>query len=152
MVQGCSGRGRTLYGTLTASRHLAHEPDAERGARPLVAAAGSAQVLVRLHVEPHREERELRARDEEQRDEDDRRRRDAVPADPGDGLDDPEREPRARHDHPERVEEDERVEVADHVLLTQPPEEALDQQPGDPRDDLADLDPRALAAPVALSR
>src|SRR5579884_3385418 len=34
----------------------------------------SAQVLVRLHVEPHREERELRPRDQEQGDEHDRRR------------------------------------------------------------------------------
>ena len=34
-----------------------------------------SQVLVRLHVEPHREERELRAEDQEQRDEHDRRRR-----------------------------------------------------------------------------
>src|SRR3954462_5001663 len=41
----------------------------------------SAQVFVRLHVEPHREQRELAARDQEQCDEDDRRGRDVVPAD-----------------------------------------------------------------------
>src|SRR5437762_2862636 len=41
-----------------------------------------AEVLVRLHVEPHREERELGAEDQEQRDEHDRRGGDVVALDP----------------------------------------------------------------------
>ena len=50
-------------------------------------------------------------------------------------LDHAEQQADEGHQDPERVEEDERVEVADHVLLAQPPEEALQQQPGDPRHD-----------------
>ena len=53
----------------------------------------------------------------------------------------PSAEPDDRHHDPEEVEEDERVEVADHVLLAHPPEEALEQQPGDARDDLAERIP-----------
>ena len=43
---------------------------------------------------------------------------------------------------------DERVEVADHVLLAHPPEEALEEEPGDARDDPAEADPGALADAV----
>ena len=60
--------------------------------------------------------------------------------------------PASAHHEPEEVEEDERVEVADHVLLAQPPEERLHEQPRDPRDDLAQLDPRALADAVDRPR
>ena len=67
-------------------------------------------------------------------------------------LDDPEREADERHHEPEAVEEDERVEVADHVLLAQPPEEALQEQPRDARHDLAEPDPRALADAVDRAR
>src|SRR6266496_3963200 len=105
----------------------------------------SSEVLVRLHVEPHGEERELRAGDQQERDEDDRGRRDAVPEDPQHDLRDPEAEAEQRHQESEHVEEDERVEVADHVLLAQPPEEALPEQPRDSRHDPSDLDTRALA-------
>src|SRR5690349_10719077 len=68
---------------------------------------GSAEVLVRLHVEPHREERELTPRDEEQRDEHDRRGGDVVAAEALNRLDDAEHEAGGRHHEPERVEEDE---------------------------------------------
>ena len=98
-----------------------------------------AQVLVRLHVEPHREQRELAARDEQQRDQHDRRRPGSpLPMMPQHRLGDAEREADDGHHDPERVEEDERVEVADDVLLAHPPEEALEQQPRDARHDLAD--------------
>src|SRR5512134_664403 len=110
------------------------------------------QILVRLHVEPHREERELAARDQEQRDQDDRRRRDLVPLQPQDHLDRAEQEAGDGHHEPERVEEDERVEVPDHVLLAQPPEEPLHQQPADPGHDAAELDPRLLAYAVDRPR
>ena len=60
-----------------------------RTGRPVV-----AQVLVRLHVEPHREERELRAGDEQQRDEHDGADRDRVARDAQRGLDDAEHEAR----------------------------------------------------------
>src|SRR5262245_2300366 len=100
-----------------------------------------AKVLVRLHVEPHREECELAARDEEQRDQHDRRRRDRVAAETTDRLEDAEDEPDGGHDESEEVEEDERVEVADDVLLAHPPEEPLPEEPRDPRHDSADPDP-----------
>ena len=64
----------------------------------------------------------------------------------------PSRRPASGHHDPERVEEDERVEVADHVLLAQPPEEALHEQPRDPRHDAAQLDPRLLADAVDRPR
>src|SRR5581483_11833325 len=57
-----------------------------------------------------------------------------------------------RREEAEGVEEDERMEVADHVLLAQAPEEALEQQPGDARDDLPVADPRALADAVDRPR
>ena len=44
------------------------------------------EIAVGFHVEPHREERELRARDEEQRDEDDRRDRQLGPHQPQNRL------------------------------------------------------------------
>ena len=56
-----------------------------------------------------------------------------VPQDAQNRLHDAEAEADERHQEAEEVEEDERVEVADHVLLAQPPEEALQQQPGDRR-------------------
>ena len=63
---------------------------------------------------------------------------------------DEEAEGEAEHGHQraEHVEEDERVEVADHVLLLHPPPEALEEQPRDPRRDVADADPGALADAV----
>ena len=78
--------------------------------------------------------------------------RDLVPGDAEDDLDQPEQEARRRHQHAEDVEEDERVEVADHVLLPHPPPEALEQEPRDPRDDRAQLDPRLLADVVDRPR
>ena len=68
------------------------------------------------------------------------------------GLGDAEREADRDHQEAERVEEDERVEVADHVLLAHAPEEALDEQPRDPRHDLAQTDARALADAVDRPR
>src|SRR6478736_7475540 len=68
-------------------------------------AAAAAEVLVRLHVEPHREECELGARDQQQRDEDHGRGRDAVPDRPQHGDRDPEAEADQRREDPERVEE-----------------------------------------------
>ena len=74
-AQGPPGRGE---------RHrLAADPqgDVRRAEHPrarlAVGAAppAAAEVAVRLHVEPHREQRELQAEDQQQRDEDDRRRR-----------------------------------------------------------------------------
>src|SRR5215217_7992116 len=123
---------RRLRGTCKAGSATRIDPDPGRS---------SAQILVRLHVEPHREERELRARDQEQGDQDDCRRRDVVAEDPQHRLEDPQREAEQRHQEAERVEEHQRVEVADHVLLAHPPEEALHEQPGDPRHDAADADP-----------
>jgi len=38
--------------------------------------------------------------------------------------------------NPHHVEEDERMEITLHVLLPQPPEEAFQQEPGDPRYDV----------------
>src|SRR5690242_655413 len=105
----------------------------------------SAEVLVRLHVEPHRKQRELAARDEQERDEHDRCRRDVMAADPLDRLHHAEHESNRRHHEAERVEEDERMEVSDDVLLAQPPEEALPEEPRDARHHAADLDPRPLA-------
>ena len=55
-----------------------------------------------------------------------------------------------RHQGAEHVEEDERVKVADHVLLLHPPPEALEQQPRDPGCDRADPNPGAL--PHAVDR
>ena len=37
------------------------------------------------------------------------------------------------------------MEVADHILLPHAPEEGLDEQPRDPRHDLAEADPGPLA-------
>src|SRR5215213_8437155 len=105
----------------------------------------SAQVLVRLHVEPHGEEQELEPRDDEEGDEDDRGARDRVPRDAEADLEPAEHEARAEEQHPQRVEEDEWMEVADDVLLLHPPEETLRQKPGDLRDDVAQAD----AAPLA---
>ena len=76
----------------------------------------------------------------------------AFPAIRSDQLEQPEHEPDAEHQHAERVEEHERVEVADHVLLPHAPPEPLEQQPRDPRDDRAQLDPRLLADVVDRAR
>ena len=65
---------------------------------------------------------------------------------------DPEPEPGEAHHDPAQVEEHERVEVPDHVLLAQPPEEGLDEEPGDSRDHLPQPDPRALADAVDRPR
>ena len=51
-----------------------------------------------------------------------------------------EHEPDQREQHPEDVEEDERMEVADHVLLAHPPEERLRQEPRDRRHHFAQAD------------
>ena len=74
------------------------------------------------------------------------------PEDAQDDQRDPEREAGQAHHDPEDVEEDERVEVADHVLLAQPPEERLHEQPRDARDDLAQPDSRPLADAVDRPR
>src|SRR5262249_49999339 len=81
----------------------------------------SAQLLVRLHVEPHREERELDAEDQQQRDQHGGRGRDHVAEDAQDDLGDPESEAGEEQRQTQDVEEDERVEVPDHVLLLHPP-------------------------------
>ena len=110
------------------------------------------EVLVRLHVEEHGEEGELDPGDEEERDQDDGRRRHLVAHDAEHSDRDP--EPQAGHpEHqPEPVEEHERVEVPDHVLLLQPPEEALEQQPGDGRDDAPQPNPALLLDAVDRPR
>src|SRR5205085_7362583 len=84
----------------------------------------SPQVFVRLHVEPHGEERELRPGDEQERDQDDGPDADLVAVDPVDELEHAEEEARKGGEEAERIEEDERVEVADDVFLAQAPEEA----------------------------
>jgi hypothetical protein len=56
--------------------------------------------------EPHSEQRELAARDQQQGDEDDRRRRDVVAHDPQHGLGDAEGEAGGRHHEAGEVEED----------------------------------------------
>src|SRR5207248_3343379 len=75
-----------------------------------------------------------------------------IPHNPEDDLGDPEPESEQRHEEAEGVEEHERVKVADHVLLPHAPEEALEQEPGDPRDDLPDLDAGAFADAVHRTR
>src|SRR3990172_12722607 len=90
--------------------------------------AVSAQVLVRLHVEPHGKQRQLKTCDQQHGDEDDRGRRDLVPEDAQDDLENAEPEARERHEHAEGGEEDERVEVADNVLLPHAPPEALEEE------------------------
>src|SRR3972149_10961145 len=110
--------------------------------------APSPQVLVRLHVEPHGEEEELHPGDDQGRDEHDRRDRDRVARDAKGRFDDAEDDPRDEEDKPQPPEEDERVEVADDVLLLQPPEEALEQEPGDRRHDPPEADAAPLTAPV----
>src|SRR3712207_6890419 len=57
-----------------------------------------------------------------------RARRDVAAVEPRDRHPQPEEEAEPRQHEAEDVEEDERVEVADHVLLAQPPEEALHEQ------------------------
>src|ERR1700751_502855 len=76
----------------------------------LATGAPLTQVFVRLHVEPHGEQRELAAGDQEQRHEDDRCRRDRVPEDPEPGRGDPEGDGCDERCYPEEVEEHERVE------------------------------------------
>src|SRR5215475_11726207 len=110
------------------------------------------QVLVRLHVEPHREQRELEARDDEERDEDHGRDRNRVTGDPVADDDEPEQHARDRRNEPHHVEEDERMEVPLHVLLPEPPEEAPYEQPRDPRHDVAVTHVRALAHSVDRTR
>ena len=89
----------------------------------------------------------------EQRDEHDRRRRDLrCRRSAARASTSPSTSPTRGHQDAEDVEEDERVEVADHVLLPHPPPEALEEQPRDPRHDRAQLDPRALADVVDRPR
>src|SRR5919201_442947 len=78
--------------------------------------------------------------------------RDGVAEDAQDDLRDPESEAAHRHHESEEVEEHERVEVADDVLLAHPPEEALDEQPRDRRHDLAQPDTRSFADAVDRPR
>src|SRR6185503_15942117 len=111
-----------------------------------------AQILVRLHVEPHGEEQELEAGDDEQGDEDDGRTRDRVARDAEADLEPAKQEAGAEEGDPERIEEDEGVEVADDVLLLHPPEKALRQEPGDLGDDLAQADAATLADAVDRAR
>src|ERR1044072_2382935 len=124
---------------------------------PLATAGGElfprlAQVLVRLHVEPHGEKEELEPGDDEERDEDDRGARDLVARDAQPDLEPAEDEAGAEEDDSEHVEEDEGMEVADDVLLLHPPEEALRQEPGDLRDDVAQADAAPLADAVDRAR
>src|SRR3954468_11491660 len=107
------------------------------GSRTPAAARGLLQVFVRLHVEPHGEQRELEPRDHEQSDEDDRRDWDRVARDPVAHDDETEQHAGDCRDEPHHVEEHERVEVALHVLLPEPPEEAAHEQPRDARHDVA---------------
>src|SRR6187200_736466 len=69
-----------------------HDSPQRATARP----TASAQLLVRLLVEPHVEQRELRPRDEQERDEDDRRGGDLVPPE----------DPRGCHDEAEEEADD----------------------------------------------
>src|SRR5689334_6657280 len=74
------------------------------------------EVFVRFHVEPHREQRELESRDDEQCHEHDGRDRNRVARDPEADDDESETHPRDGRDEAHHVEEDERVEVPLHVL------------------------------------
>src|SRR5437764_1064101 len=119
------GIGARCYpGALRAGRN-AYEALTRSPARPASGAISgpSAQVLVRLHVEPHCKQGELRSEDQQECDEDDRSDRDRVAHDPQHDLRDAEPEADQRHEESERVEEHEWMEVADHVLLAHPPEE-----------------------------
>ena len=69
------------------------------------------------------------------------------PEDPRGGDDEAEEEADDGHQGPQHVEEHERMEVADHVLLLHPPPEALEQQPGDPRPDAAEADAERSPTP-----
>src|SRR5581483_6511059 len=95
---------------------------------------------------------ELRAGDEEERDQDDRADAHLVARETEAELDEAEDRAGCGGDEPERVEEHERVEVADHVLLAHPPEERLPEQPRDLRDDVSVADPAALADAVDRTR
>src|SRR5438445_3794135 len=156
----CADRGHVA---MTAARTSQEQPSTTSRSRaaggsdrvrhqPTVGRIGLAQILVRLHVEPHREQRELRPGDEQQRDENDGADADGIACDPVGDLDDAEDEPRERREEAEGVEEHERVEVTDHVLLTQTPEERLDQQPRDSWRDLVVADAGALAHAVHRTR
>src|ERR1051325_886995 len=126
-----------------------------KGAEALAVCASTtaaAQVLVRLHVEPHREQRELRAEDQKQRDEHDRRRGDVVSEDPEDDLGDAEPEAEEAHQEPEQIEEHERMEIANHILLAHSPEETLDQQPRDCRNNFPQSNSGTLADSVNRAR
>src|SRR3954468_8236047 len=112
----------------------------------------SAQVLVGLHVEPHGEEQELEPGNDQEGYEYDRGARDRVPRDAEADLQPAEHETRAEEQHPQRVEEDKGMKVADDVLLLHPPEEALRQEPGDLRDDVAQADAAPLADAVDGAR
>src|SRR4029453_2366342 len=112
----------------------------------------SAQVFVRLHVEPHGKQEELEPGDDEQCDEDDGGARDLVPRDAEADLEPAEDEASAEEEHPQGVEEDEGMEVADDVFLLHPPEEALQKEPGDLRDDVAQADAAPLPYAVDWPR
>src|SRR4051812_50094665 len=81
--------------------------------------AAAPEVLVRLHVEPHREERELRAEDQEQRDEHDRRGGGRIAEGPQHDLRGAERKPRDRQHPPQHEEENERGGSADPVRFSE---------------------------------
>src|SRR5215213_7491532 len=112
----------------------------------------SAKIFIGFHVEPHGEEEQLEPRDDEEGDEDDRGARDRVARDTEPDLEAAEQKARAEEQHPQRVEEDQGVEVADDVLLLHPPEEALRQEPGDLRDDVSQTDAAPLADAVDGAR
>src|SRR6266849_8591759 len=97
----CADRGHVA---MTAARTSQEQPSTTSRSRaaggsdrvrhqPTLGRIGLAQILVRLHVEPHREQRELRPGDEQQRDENDGADADGIACDPVGDLDDAEDEP-----------------------------------------------------------
>src|SRR5947207_10158855 len=110
------GIGARCYpGALRAGRN-AYEALTRSPARPASGAISgpSAQVLVRLHVEPHCKQGELRSEDQQESDEDDRSDRDRVAHDPEHTLPVPGPEPDRGHKNPEPVENNRRVKAGDH--------------------------------------
>src|SRR6266516_3800916 len=143
-------RKRSLSSTARRSEADGTPPLSE-SSTPLPTAL--TQILVRLHVEPHRKQREEQPKEKEQCDEYHCSGGWVAPLRvAGYGLHDSDGHPEKRHQETKHVEEDERMEVADHVLLPHSPPETLEQEPRNLWYDLAEADPGALADVVDRPR